>query len=373
MPSNAQAIPLAERRKDFLGKAILRSQTLPRKTYADGATIEFILPHAGFGAFCVVDFDGTMAVGGAGGSIALSDDGIHKLYNKVSFDDYLGINRISCSGLDLHQIRILRKWAFDENNSNLSQPYSNLRYEASVGGGTGAVGNYPWKSTEIIPIALHENTTEGTFPFTLPNGDNVISLTFNTIKATNNDAVIKETTGGFTTTLTGTVGLTYYYWDIPVGVALPIEDFQLVHEIRRTKETTGLTAGDEKRYTLRTGRTYYQVIQNLRINDAGDTADVTKINFYVDGDTSTLNETLVAYLDRTYSQYGRDLEPGVFVWNFFRKPWTPNDYGSLETSLELSDSVNVTGNSYVAVCMESMYRTGKILADLASMPGAQQA
>lgn len=373
MAQNAQAIPLAQRRAGFLQNSILRSQTLSRKAYVTGGSVEFVLPHAGFGSFCLLDFQGQIVVGGAAGSIKFSDKAPFGLFNKVSFDDYLGINRISCSGTDLHERLISTKWAFDESNSALAQAYATARINFSLGGATGAAGTYPLVFTEVMPISLHDNTTEGSFPLTLPNGDNTVTIEFAGEKGATNDYVVKETTAGFTTAFTGTVGLTYYYWDVTAGTPLPVEDFALVHELRRVKETTGLTTGDEKRYTLRTGRTYYQIIENLRINDSGDTADVDKIDFYVDGDTSTLSESQIAYLTRTYGKYGRDLQPGMFVWDFWRKPWTPNNYGSLETSLELNGTVNVTGNSYVSVFMESMYKTNKILTDLASMPGAQQA
>jgi len=370
-PASNNNNPLAVRNA-FLKAAIVRSQKLPRQLYSTGGEVQFTLPHAGYGIFCILDFDGQIVTTGSGGSQKFSDKAPWNLFDKVSFDDYLGINRISCTGHDLHERLLARKYEFDENNQNLIQAYSNQRLDFSLGGATGAAGTYPLVFSEVVPISLHENTTEGSFPFTIPNGDNVITVNFASETGSTNDSVIKTTTAGFTNTFSGTVGCTYYYWDVPAGTQLPVDDFALVHELRRVKDTSALTAGDEHRYTLRTGRTYYQIIQNLRINDAGDTADVNTIDFYIDGDTSTMTETLVAYLTRMYLKHGRDQEPGIFIWDFWSKPWTPNQYGSLETSLELDSDTDVTGNSYVSIFMESMYTTSKILSDLANMPGGQK-
>lgn len=364
---------LAQRRAGFLGAAIVRSQKLPKQKYSTGSTLEFKLPHAGYGMGVNLAFQGQIVIGGAGGVINLSDNAPYNLFKEVKFDDYLGINRVSVHGEDLHERLIAILHAFDENNSNLIQSYSTDRYDVSIGGTGGAVATYPLNFTSWLPISLHENTTEGSFPFTVPNGDNVVSVTFNDETGSNNDAFIKTTTAGFTVTITGTVEATYYYWDVPSGTALPVEDFALVHELRRVKDSSNLTAGAEYRYPLRTGRTYYQVIKNLRLNDVGDTSDVDNVTFYIDGDTTTLNESRIAYLTRVYKQLGRDLPPGVFLYNWWRKPWTPNNYGSLETSLDINADATMTGNTYCGIFTESMYQTSKILNDLASLPGAQQA
>lgn len=358
-------------RANFLNTAVFRSQSLPRQKYEDGGEIQFTLPHAGFGAFVILDFQGSLDITGTGGALTLnSPRAPYNVFNKVTFEDYLGITRGSCSGDQLNERLNTQRHAFDFNNSALAQAYSSTRFNVGIGAGTGAAGTYDWNFATVYPISKHHNTTEGSFPFTISNGDNTITVDLcSSVVGSTVDSPISQTTAGFTPTLSGTVGCTYYYWDVPSGTPLPLADFQLVHELRSVK-STNVNAGDENRYTLRTGRTYLQIIQDLVINNVPDTEDVEEVTFYVDGNTPTLDESLAAYLNRTYLTYGRDFYPGQFVFDFWRKPWTPNDYGSLETSLNISESATVTGTSYHRIFMESMYKTSKIVADLNNLPTA---
>lgn len=348
-------------RRNFFAVATERSQVLPRQNYADGAILNFGLPKAGFGSYLILDFQGTLTVGGAAGSIAVSPRAPYNLFKNVTLEDYLGITRISAGGFKLYQRDVSTKYGWDTANPEISQSYSGTLVSNSIGGGTGAAGSYPWNFSVIVPISLHQNTTEGSFPFTVPEGENVISIAMNTLKAANNDAVIKETTAGFTTTLTGTVGVTYYYWDVPKGTPLPLADFQLIHELREIKDATNLTAGVEKRYVLPTGRTYYQIIQDMVLNDLLDSTNISEIRFIIDGNTPTMDEKLFAYLTRTRRTYGRDFPPGMYLFDFWRKPWTPSQYGSLETGITLGSGATTTGNTYTSILLESMYRTNSII------------
>lgn len=352
-------------RAAFFANATLRSQILPRQAYAASGTISFPLPKAGYGAFCTFDFQGSLVIGATGGSISLSPRAPYNLLapvNGVVFQDYLGITRISASGWKLYQREISTKYGYDPSNATDAQTYSAALVEYSIGGGTGVAGTYPWQSSWFMPISLHENTTEGSFPFTIPQGQNTANLTFNALSGSTNESVIKVATAGFTLALTGTVGCTYYYWDVPKGTPIPTADFQLIHELREVKDASNITAGSEKRFPLPTGRTYYSILQDMVLNDGLDYVDVSEIRFIVDGNTPTLDETNYSYFTRVRRTYNRDFP--FFYYDWWNKPWSPSQYGSLETGLTLAGTATTTGNTYTSLLLESLYVTDALIASI---------
>lgn len=355
---------LAQIRQNFFKTAVLRSQKIAAQANpGDGGTVTFKLPKAGFGAFVLIRAKGNVVVSGAGGSVALSNKAPYNLFNRVVFEDYLGNVRVSCSGYKLYQREISTKHAFDPSNAVDSQSYSAALVESSVGAGSGAVGTYAWNVPVIVPIAVHQNTTEGSFPFTVPSGENTITITMNTFVGANNDNVVKQTTAGFTFDTTGLkLYCTYYYWDVPKGTVLPTPDFQLVHELREIRESDNLSAGNEKTFDLPTGRTYLQIIQDIVLNDAADTSDVSNIRFIVDGNTPMLDEDTDSYLYRIRRTYGRDWPTGMFHFDFWNHPWNPAQYGSLQTGLTLDSTATTTGNTYTSILTESIYQLTDIVA-----------
>lgn len=347
-------------RNNFFAVATERSQILPRQAYQDGATLNFGMPKAGFGSYCVLDFQGSLVIGGAAGVIAQSPRAPYNVFKQVAFEDYLGITRISCGGYSLYKREIGTKYAFDPSDPEITESYSNTLNQSGVGAGNGAAATYPWAFSTVVPIAKNQGTTEGSFPFTLPEGENILQVTLNTMKGNLNDFPIKETTAGFTATMTGTVGCTYYYWDVPKDTPLPLADFALIHELREIRQAENIVAGAEKNFTLPTGRTYYAITQDMVLNDVLDTTDVSEVRFIVDGNTPMLDEKLFAYLSRTRRTYGRDFPTGMFLFDFWRKPWSPSNYGSLQTGITLASTANTAGNTYTSILLESLYRTSAV-------------
>ncbi|MBX6362026.1 MAG: hypothetical protein IRZ03_18375 [Acidobacterium ailaaui] len=222
----------------------------------------------------------------------------------------------------------------------------------------------------IVPIAADPFgfDTRGTYPFTVADGSNTLQIRMNpSLVGGTLDSVIVEETSGFTVTMSGTFGCTYYYWDVPRGTPIPVADMSLVHELRQLHDTQNITAGQEKRYALQTGRTYLEAIATLVVAGQLDTTNVSNVRFIVDGNTPTMDESLMAYLTRIYNTYRRDFPPGTFIWDFQAKPWTPADYGSLELALALNSTAQTgTSPTYLDVFMRSLYQTSQILNDLAT-------
>lgn len=363
MANDKSVVTTADLRRNFLDVATERSQVLPRQNYAAGATLQFTMPKAGFGNYLLVDFQGTLTVTGAGGSVSLSPKAPYNLFKNVTFEDFLGITRVSCSGYKLYQREIVTKYSFDPQNAEIAQNYSTQLSTISAGAGGGAAGTYPVNFSVIVPIALHDNSTEGSFPFTLPEGENTLNITLEDIVGANNEKPFKTVTAGFTLSLTGSVGVTYYYWDVPKSTPLPVEDFSLIHELREIKNTDNISANLEKTFTLPTGRTYYMLLQDFFLNDAAAAplTDINQVRFIVDGNTPTLDEKSFAYLSRMRRKFGRDLPPNLILFDFWRKPWSPSNYGSLQTGITLSSTATTTGNTYTSVLLESMYRTSAVI------------
>lgn len=356
------AATAAQVRANYIANALRRSVDLPRQNFALGSTLQFPLPHSGVPTHVMLDFQGTLAITGTGGSLALSAKAPFNVFSNVTFIDYLGTTRVNASGYKLYQREIATRYAYDPSNPIDSQAYSNTLYAASIGGGTGAAGSYPMNFSVLVPISLHEDTTEGSLPFTLPEGQNVISITLPaSLTGSNLDSPIIQTTAGFTVTLTGTVGATYYYFDGKLGVPLPVADFQIVHELRTIRDSSNLNAGATKTFSLPTQRTYYMALQDLVLNGNLDTLDITRIRFLVDGNTPEKNEPLYSYLRRIRQKSGRDFPVGMIAFQWWNKPWTPADYGSLETALDIANGATTSGYSYTEVLLESVYAASQVI------------
>ena len=353
---------IADLRAAYINAAVERSQNLPRQSFGLGETLQFVMPHAGVARYAVLDFQGSLVIGGTGGSIALSPKAPFNFLQNVNYVDYLGTTRVNAGAWKLYERMLTMKYGWAENNPINSQSYYSTLYDASVGGGTGVAGTYPLNFSVVVPIALHENTTQGSLPFTLPEGQNVISVTFPaSLIGSTVDFPIQQTTAGFTAALTGTMGCTYYYYDGLQGVPLPQGDFQVVHELREVKVSENLVAGQEFIFPLPTQRTYYMAIQDMILDGKMDTADITRIKFLQDGNTPMLDEYLYPYLLRNFMAHNNNFPTGMFVHNWWRKPWTPSQYGSLATSLEISNSATIVQGDYSSILLESLYKSSQVI------------
>ena len=361
-----QAQTLGQVRATFLANANIRSQKTPRQTYDSSQTqYQFTLPKAGYGIYAVIDFQGTLTIAGSGGSVSVSPKAPFNLFSWVDFEDFLGTHRVQASGWKLYEREIMTALAYDPQNGQ-STPLSNSEtstlQEISIGGSGGAAGSYPLNTSVILPIALHSNTTQGSFPFAIPKGQNQVTVSIGSLVGSTIDNLLVQATSGFTVTLSGTIGIEYYYWDVPTGTVLPAQDFALVHELREIKQNENIMAGMDLLFSLPTGRTYFAIMQDMVLNGALNDTDITNIKFLVDGDTPMLDEPWYNYQRRIKKQYNRSMPIGEFVFDFWRKPWTPDNYGSLQTVLSISSGATVGTYYYTSLLLESMYTSSQVVA-----------
>jgi hypothetical protein len=336
----------------ILFQAAYRSsqEVSPQPAVAGGVnTID--LPHAGIGLGVRISIQGSLERVSGTGAINFKPQAPYSIIKNVLFKDYTGITRINADGYSLHLREILQKQNYDSGAiSDYTQPYSNILFNMAAPGDT-AGNKAPFNFTLYLPIALNDQTTVGSYPFTVPTGNSTIYLTLGDMT----DLVAAADAAKVKLSSDTKVYACYYYLDPPADIQLPIQDFSLVHELATVKQTDNLSANSQKRFTLDTGRTYYQLISTIMNNGAPDTANVSKIAFLLNGSTPVMNEYLVSYLARVRKEYGRDLPVGVFVHNFFDKPWTPDAYGSLQLAFDLGAGFTGGGDTSITVLKETLY------------------
>lgn len=347
-------------RMNYLSQAVKRSQELPVQAYQLGGANNFNFPHAGVGRYARVSFVGTLSrtETASVGTVTASPFYPWNIINQVVLNDYTGTTRVNAKPYHLYQRQLARKFGFDPSIGNvetIDAGYASSVWSAAIPTGTASsTTTAPIVFSFEVPIALHKDTTEGSLPFAIPDGEVTLQLQMNSLTGNNIDFPF-TVTGATTLSITGNWQVTYYYFDAPAGVQLPILDFSAIHELVSTRQNTNIAAGQEKWFVLETGRTYYQLIHNFVANNALDTADITRIKFLVDGNTPTLDEFQLSYLTRMREEYGRDLPAGMILFNFFSRPWSPASYGSLATSLTLAAGTNLGTVYYLDTLKESMY------------------
>lgn len=345
-------------REIYLSNAVKRSQEIPRQTYESGGVHDFKFPHAGIGRYALVSFVGTLSrtETATPGTMTASPFWPFNLISRVLLTDYTGTTRVNALPYHLYQRQCKNRYGFDPSvSSPVSPAYAGSVWAVSVP--TASASNTTTSDCIFsfkVPISLHEDTTLGSLPFAIPDGETTLQLQMNALTGSTIDFPF-ILTGATTCSITGTWYVTYHYFDAPNNVPLPIMDFSTIHELVSVRKTQNMVAGSDTLFTLETGRTYYQLIQNLVANNALNTTGVTQIQFLIDGNTPTLDEFLLSYLSRVRETYGRDLNVGEFLFDFFGKPWSPVSYGSLQTNLKLSSGITLGSVYWLDVLKESMY------------------
>lgn len=334
--------------------------------------LTFNLPKIGIGIRARLWVTGTFkrTDGATVGTCTASPFGPYNLVN-VNFTDFTGLTRISSGGYGLYQRQICANYysgALAEQANESTPPWSDAAgyrqaYSSTFDTFTIPVGAASSTTTEPfafqleLPIALHRNTTVGTYPFTVPSGESTIQVTVNPAYGTNTTAP-SVVGSGTTAEVTGQVGITYYYIDPPNNQPLPTADFQIVHELKEVTVTNGLTASGSAQYTLETGRKYYALYTNLVDNSLSpDTTDVATYKFLINQANPQFDMALKSYLAWTREKFGRDMPVGTFVWWFADFPWIPANYGSLVAQLDLASGFSGGSSALWRILKESTYTT----------------
>ena len=355
-PAQYRAKMISER-QNFLAAAVKRDQELPVQAYVAGGNNLFRFPKAGVGRYARVSFIGTLSrtETAAVGTLTVSPYYPFNVVSNAVLNDYTGTTRVNAKPYHLFLRQIGQKFGWDPSVSPENAGYNATVWAASIPPGTASsTTTSPIAFGFDVPISLHKNTTEGSLAFAVPDGEVTLQLSMAALTGNNIDAPF-EVTGATTVSITGNWYCTFYYFDALANVPLPTLDFNMIHELVSVRQTDNLSAGQDKIFTLETGRTYYQLIHNFVANNVPDTVDVTRLKFLIDGNTPTTDEYLMSYLSRIREMYGRDMPAGSFFFNFFDRPWNPSNYGSLATSLRLSSGITLGTVAYLDTLKESQY------------------
>lgn len=334
---------------------------LPAQAWADGGSYAFQLPHAGIGLYCQLRMTGTLTWTGANAPV-LSTLAPFNIFQSIKYVDYLGNTRISAGGPTLHAIEVFKNYddtAGETTNATAKRGYSNPIIDVFAPGGVSGTG-VPYDISLQVPFTLHENTSVGTIPFTIPAGNNVLYVTLNPLlnpsfAAKNAESPLQSATSTPTASATGSLYCTYYYIDPLPGQELPLMDFSQVYEIVDVKSTDNLAASATKQIILPTGRTYQglyaQLVNGGQLTDTG----VQELKFLINESTPTLDEFYASYLHRTRRTYGRDMQAGMFLWDLRARPISPSNYGSIALQTLFSNAFVPAGEVFHVLGKESLY------------------
>ena len=341
---------------NFDGNATERSIVIASKDYGNGIAT-FPLPHAGVPTYSILTFTGslTRTEGTTVGTLTASPYWPFNVMAPSSLVDMAGITRIYADGYDLYELELVKQFGAYPKTPYSSESYADDIYEATLPTGTsGASTTTTINFSVVIPISYTKYSALGSYAATVPNGEAQLQV----VEAPLTGSYIQSpltTTGKTTAKLTGTWSLEYYYLDAPSSVPIPVSALQTVHEVYHQESTTDLSSGTNKDEVLQTGRTYYRVLQRLVEDNASSFLHVNRFQFLVDSSTPTLDETLAAYMARMRYLYGRDMPPGMIVRDFSRRPWSPNNYGSLTARLVLANAFTTGSFSKLYTTRETLY------------------
>lgn len=340
----------------FNANATERSVVVNNKTYGNGL-FTFDMPKAGVPTYSILSFAGTLArtEGADVGTVTASPGWPFNILGISTLVDPAGLTRLSLDGYDLYSIELVKAYGAEMRDPYSAEDYASSVYTASIPSGVASsTTSGSVNFSLIVPISYTKDSVLGSYVATTPNGQ----ATFNGVENPLTGPTIKSpltTSGGSSVALTGTWSWEYYYLDAPKQRPLPVSALTKVHELYHTESNENLDAGGQPQSVLLTGRDYLRVMQRLIEDNTESANHVSNIQFLVDSSTPTLNETLQAYRMRIRTRYGRDLPNGFIYRDFTRKPWQPNNYGSLTAQLTLTNAFDAGSYANLVTLRECLY------------------
>ena len=338
---------------NFLANATERSVSLPKRvTFGNGGDV-VPLPHAGVPTMLVVNFAGSTTVknGTTVGTVTASPFWPYNLMAPSTLQDYQGNTRVYADGYQLYQRDLVIGTARSPKGPFDTEAYSGEVYSAAIPSGVaGGSVTSPLNFSVAVPISLGSNTVLGSYPGAVPDGTANFILKENLpITGSHIDSPL-TTSGNAEVSISGKWSFNYVYLDAPKSVAIPIEALSYIHLFyQQNADSDQLVAGGTPQQILQTGETYYRIFLNLIINNQNimstSAPPIDSLKFLVNSSTPTVDWDFQTYLYLTRRYFNRDFP--MLLYNFFDKPWAPNNYGSLTTQQKLTD--NVTTGSYQQV------------------------
>jgi len=355
-PTQAGQMTPLQLRANYLNLATKRDTELPPQAIQIGGVNLFVMPQNGVGRYIHVEFRGTLTRVGTADTIVASPFFPFNIINNVLLTDYAGISRVNAKPYHLAERMMTQKAGYDPsvNLQPLGVSAALLAdfFSASI---PATATSVPLNFGFDVPISLHGDTTEGSYPGAINGAQTTLSLQINALL---NGSTIDSPWSGVsadTLTIAGTFNPTYYFFDAPAGTPLPLADFSTIHELLSIRQTTGINAGMNTDFILQTGRTYYQIIETLVLDNKVNTLSVDRFKLVVNSDINLVDENRWSYLTRLQKTYNRLMPDGVIVFGMFDKPLSPANYGSLNTSLAIDAGATIGTVAYLDVFRECQY------------------
>lgn len=368
---NQQAILQA-----YYANVVSRTLVLDAKSFSvsqtQGQQITFDLPHAGVPRYLILAVQGTFArtEGTTVSTVTASPKYPFNLLQGVTLNDYLGYTRVQAGGYELYLLDLAKAFGFDP----ATPPLANAATDSAVFADTIPAGTASTTTTSavvfyvVVPVSAARNSIKGSYVAQISDGTAQLIINLAAPVGSTLDSPVSTSGGTPTITISGTITPLYVYYDVPTGIKIPASEVSVVHEVIQSQSSDNLAAGQEKKYVLPTGRTYYRILEELVLNDALDTLDAALLKFVVNDSTPILEYNLVHYLAWVRQRYGRDFPTGLFLYDFAEKPWRPMDYGSLDIRVTLGASANVAGTSYVRILRDAL-TAGSLSSQAAGLVG----
>lgn len=366
-----QVMSPAQIRDLFLQTALYSSIPTDPIAWTPGQTLSVKVPQTGVACKIRLLVSLTLTVGTA--ALALGPRGVYQLLSSIQYTDPSGTVRVNSNGYSLYLLSISDEpWDYDPSSGNAgawttSATVANQVYAT----GTGGTGAQTVNFFVDIPISKSQMDTRGSMVLESATSPSFISVTMPTLAgmvstAANTEFAYTSATGTVTA-VAGTIQPVYYFWKptyVDTGssklLPLPVQDFNIVHEIVTIRNSASLNTNTDNRITLPTGRSYYKVVAELVNNGAfgGSAADVTGVKFEIDQSTDTLKEPIQGYYSRVRSRESRDMPLGTFIWDFSKRPFDSSHYGQLDCILTLGSSALVS--PYIQATRDCLYQSPQV-------------
>jgi hypothetical protein len=302
---------------------------IPAITIA-GSRNQAVLPKTGFLARVHCHASGVLTVTLGGGTAALDVLGPWNLFNRVRVAINGGKEVFSASGNGAHIVdgNSSRKYIPQDSGWKTDPAHAALVYAAPT-----SAGANNWEFGFTIPIAPNDDEMLGGFIVQTEAAQSTLTFDFNqSIYSTSATVAPVLVTGAATATFTGSITPLVETFDIPADRSLwpPVQALHIINENSYPIGQTGDLYVD-----LLKDNVYLQIYKYIILNSAPTSMSFDRSKLIIQRNIFPYDYPQKSLLQLQRYRYGRDLEAGVLLDDFFYQGH-PN-YGSFRDAINAMD------------------------------------
>lgn len=291
----------------------------------------------------------------SGAAITLTDFNVANILSNVTFTDLNNINRISTTGWHLNFLNSVKARhpygsstatdspvKYGSNWNTMSAPVS------IAASGTGVVNMIYY-----VPLAYSDEDYRGCIYANVINATMNLQLTLTpTVSVATGDSTNAVYSGGAATITNAVINVYQLYVDqIPMGAGgpvLPILDLSTIYELKSTT-LNGMTANNDFVMPFANFRDFLSafVVFNSGTRQTGQ--DINYLALQSANFTNLWKTDARIQAHRTRRILGTDFPPGVYYFDFRKRPISTLQYGNMELILNPSAAAQ---SSYVLIAYE---------------------